>query len=66
MLRNCSLPGLEEVQPLLQDMPKRRLSQLLEEPLTDLGEKHRDLVLIILLLEAGIVKDDELSGPGKC
>jgi hypothetical protein len=66
VLCNSSLSRLEEVQPPLQDMPKRRLSQLLEELLTDLGEKHRDLVFVVLLMKASIVEDDELSCPGKC
>ena len=66
VLCSSSLPRLEEVQPPLQDMPRRRLSQLLEELLTDLGEKHMDLVFIFLLMKASIVEDDELSCPGKC
>jgi hypothetical protein len=35
---------------------KRRLSQLLEELLVDLGEEDRDLVLVVLLLETSVVK----------
>ena len=46
-------------------MPKGRLSQLLEELLADLGEKDRDLVFVVLLLETRIIKEHELSGPGQ-
>ena len=42
-------------------MPKRRLSQLLEELLTDLSEKDRDLIFVILLLKISIVKKHKLS-----
>jgi hypothetical protein len=42
-------------------VPKRRLCQLLKEFLTDLSKKDRDLVFILLLLKAGIVKEDELN-----
>jgi hypothetical protein len=37
-------------------MAKWRLSQLLEELLTNLSQKNRDLVFVILLLEISIVK----------
>ena len=66
MLGNSSLSSLEQVQLLLQDVPKQRLSQLLEELLADLGQERWDLILIFLLMKAGIVKEDELSSPGKC
>jgi hypothetical protein len=42
-------------------MPKRGLSQLLEEFLADLGEKDRDLIFVVLLLETSIVKKHQLS-----
>ena len=42
-------------------MPKWRLSQLLEELLTDLGEKDRDLIFVVLLLETGIVEKNQLG-----
>jgi hypothetical protein len=45
-------------------MSKGRLGQLLEEFLADLLKKDRDLVFIVLLLEVGIVKEEELSCPG--
>ncbi len=46
-------------------MPKRRLSQLLEELLIDLGEEDRDLVFVVLLLETSIVKKHELDSLGQ-
>lgn len=46
-------------------MPKRRLGQLLEEPLADLGEKDGDLVFVVLLLETSIVKKHKLSSPSQ-
>jgi hypothetical protein len=45
-------------------MSKGRLGQLLKEFLVDLLKKDGDLVFIILLLEVGIVKEEELSYPG--
>ncbi len=46
-------------------MPKRRLGQLLEELLIDLGEKDGDLVFVVLLLEISIIKEYKLSSPGQ-
>jgi hypothetical protein len=66
MPRNGGLPNPKQVQSPLQDMPERRLGQLLEELLTNPGKKDRNLVLIFLLLEAGIVKYNELGGPSEC
>ena len=42
-------------------MAKWRLSQLLEELLADLGEKDRDVVFVVLLLETSIVKKYKLG-----
>ena len=65
MLRNGILGHLEQVEPPLQDVPKGRLGQLLEELLADGGEEHGDLVLVVLVAEAGIVKDEELRRLGE-
>ena len=56
MLCNCGLSDLEQVQPPLQNVAKRRFSQLLEELLADLGEEDRDLVLVVLLLEKALAR----------
>jgi hypothetical protein len=37
-------------------MPKRRLGQLLEKLLADLGQEDRDLVFVVLFLETNVVK----------
>jgi hypothetical protein len=37
-------------------MPKQYLGQLLEELLADLSEKNKNLVLVVLLLETGVIK----------
>lgn len=46
-------------------MAKKRLGQLLKEPFTDFSEKDRDLVLIFLLLEAGVIEKNYLSRSGQ-
>ena len=43
-------------------MSKRRLGQLLEVLPADLGQKDRDLILVVSFLIAGIIKDKELRG----
>ena len=55
----------KEVEPPLQDIAKGGLSQLLEDPLTDPGQEDRDLGLVLLLLEAGVVEDDQLGRLGE-
>lgn len=46
-------------------MPKWRLGQLLEEPLTDLGKEDRNLIFIVLLLETCVIKQNERGSPGE-
>jgi len=60
---NSRLPNPKQIQPPLEDVPKGRLCQLLEESLADLCEEYRDLILIILLLETGIIKKNKLGSP---
>jgi hypothetical protein len=45
-------------------VPKWCLGQLLEELLAHPGKKDRNLIFIILLLEASIVEDHKLGNPG--
>ena len=46
-------------------MAKGRLGQLLEEFLADLLKEEQDLVFVVLFLEAGVVKEDELGRLGQ-
>ena len=45
-------------------MAKGRLGQLLEEFLADLLKEEQDLVFVVLFLEVGVVKEDELGRLG--
>src|SRR5271156_4552004 len=63
VFRDLTFADLKQVQPPLQNMAKGSLGQLLEEFTADLGEKDGDLVFVVLLLKASIVKENELGSP---
>ena len=59
------LARLEEIEPPLEDVPKRGLGQLLEECLAYLAQEDRNLVFVSLLLKAGIIEKKHLGSPCK-
>jgi hypothetical protein len=65
LLAQAPLGGGKEIEPPLKDMAEGRLYQLLRVLSAELSNKLEYAILIILLLEAYKVKQDELGGPCK-
>lgn len=65
MFINSRLSNSEHIQSPLQNIPKRRPAQLLEELVAHLGKEDGNLIFAVLLLITGVFNEDELGGPGQ-